>query len=56
MTEPEGYPGVDRNITGHIAVIGNTITGKVLKPGKKGEHVHKKYKNVRKNLQKNGKY
>ncbi len=56
MTEPEHYLGVDRNTTGHIAVEANPINGKILKMGKKGEHVHKKYKNMRKNLQKKGKY
>ena len=55
-TEPKGYLGVDRNTTGHIAVIANPMNGKVVKLGMKAEHTHKKYKNMRKNLQKNGKY
>ena len=56
MIEPNGYLGVDRNTTGHIAVVGIVKTGKILKLGKEAEHIHRKYKNMRRNLQKNGKY
>ncbi len=56
MIEPNGYLGVDRNTTGHIAVVGIAKTGKILKLGKETEHIHRKYKNMRKNLQKKGKY
>ena len=47
---------MDRNTTGHIAVVGNPDTGKILKLGKEALHIHTKYKNMRKKLQKKGKY
>ena len=56
MIEPNGYLGVDRNTTGHIAVMGNPMNGKVVKLGKQSNHVHKKYRDMRRNLQKRGKY
>jgi putative transposase len=52
----EAIMGVDRNTTGHIAVSANLNTGQVRMMGKKAFHVHKKYKNIRRKLQKNGKF
>ena len=50
------YIGVDRNTTGHIAVLANLETGKTWKLGKKGQHIHKKYMSIRKSLQSHSKF
>jgi len=56
LIKTEHWLGVDRNTTGHIAVISDPESGKVLKFGKSALHVHNKYKNIRQSLQKKGKY
>ena len=54
--EPKGFIGVDINTTGHIAVVGNPDSGKVLKLGNEALHIHNKYRSIRRKSQKNGKF
>jgi len=47
----EQYLGVDRNTTGHCAVVALPETGKVYKLGKQAFYIHRKYKKIRQHLQ-----
>jgi putative transposase len=53
---PAQFIGVDRNTTGHIAVTANPNTGKIEKFGKSALHIHKKYRSIRRRLQKERKF
>jgi len=56
LVNAEKWIGVDRNTVGHIAVVSDPETGKVIKLGKSALHIHQKYKSLRKGFQKKGKY
>lgn len=50
------FIGVDLNATSHCAVAADPVSGQVIKLGKQASHIHKKYKALRSNLQRQGKY
>jgi putative transposase len=54
--KPTKHIGVDFNATSHCAVMAIKETGKVYKLGKSAQHQHNKYKSIRVELQKRGKY
>jgi len=51
----DGWLGIDRNTTGHCAVIADNKNNKVMFLGKDAQHIHKKYSKIRKKLQKSKK-
>lgn len=50
------FIGIDCNTTGHAAVVAIPHTGKIHKLGKSAIHTHTKYKQIRKKLQRQGKF
>lgn len=50
------FIGVDMNATGHVAVVSNPETGMIWKLGKEANHVALKYREIRRRLQRQGKY
>lgn len=54
--EIKTHIGVDCNAVGNLCTIAVKETGKVYKLGKRAIHVRKKYKAMRRHLQKKGKY
>jgi len=56
LKQVSNWIGVDRNATSHVAVVANPVSGKVWKLGKQTQHIHRKYRAIRRRLQAAGKY
>lgn len=50
LQSENGYVGVDRNATGHIAVL--AVDNKIIKLGKEAPHIYRKYQVIRSKAQK----
>lgn len=50
------YIGVDLNTTGHVAVVSDANTGRIWKLGKEANHIALKYREIRRELSRQGKY
>jgi putative transposase len=50
------FIGVHLNATGHVAVVSNPETGGIWKLGKEANHIALKYREIRRQLQRPGKY
>lgn len=56
LRQVSNWIGIDRNATGHLAVVSNPETGKVVKLENQAQHVHNKYRGIRRELQAAAKY
>lgn len=54
--KPKDWLGCDLNSKSHVLVASNLATGKVTKLGKQCQHIHNKYKSIRKKLQSKSKF
>ncbi|HVX02565.1 MAG TPA: hypothetical protein VHA09_05385 [Nitrososphaera sp.] len=55
-TPANRFIGVDLNITGHVAIVSNSETGKIWKFGKEANHSATKYREIRRKLQSQEQY